>query len=125
MDRTNTCVGWIAAQATTGKDISNITVTTLSENGPTKDIVLSDDIWHTSLLRGPWKASFQQIWEMNKHTAYQRSEALGKLYAIPGFSEKAKLFIADLRRFGKDVKAQRRLHETKHEYFLGGNYFSP
>ena len=71
-----------------------------------KDIVLSNEIWHTSLLRGPWKADFQQIWEISNHTMYERNKALKKLHAIPGFNENAKLFIRDLRYFGKDIKAQ-------------------
>jgi len=56
---------------------------------------------------------------------YERNKALKKLHAIPGFNENAKLFIRDLRYFGKDIKAQNRLNETKHEYFLGGKYFLP
>lgn len=55
MCKTNLILGWITAQDTAGKAVSNITVSTMTQNRRPKEIVLTDDIWHTSLLRGPWK----------------------------------------------------------------------
>jgi hypothetical protein len=90
-----------------------------------KEITLTDAVWQTSLLRGPWKEEFQKLWELSKIAICQRNEALDQLHQIPDFTEMAKQFIRDLRCFGGDVKAQARLNDTKHEYFLGGKYFSP
>lgn len=54
----------------------------------------------------------------------QLNSALDELNAIPGFTDRSKLFIRDLRCFGRDQDAQNRLNGTKHEYYLGGVYFN-
>lgn len=85
---------------------------------------MTDDVWMTSLLRGPWKEEFQQIWETRKRITVQRNSALEELNTIPGFADRTKKFIRDLRYFGRDQEAQNRLNDTKREYYLGGVYFN-
>jgi hypothetical protein len=119
------CVtGWITSQVLEGKDVTDITVCTLTRNQRPKEVLLTDDVWMTSLLRGPWKEEFQQIWETRKRITVQRNSALEELNAIPGFADRTKMFIRDLRCFGQDQEAQNRLNDTKHEYYLGGVYFN-
>ncbi|KAH7305620.1 hypothetical protein BKA65DRAFT_601946 [Rhexocercosporidium sp. MPI-PUGE-AT-0058] len=119
-------LGWITAEVmTAGKDVSSISVTTVTKNGRPVHISLSHDVWTTSLLRGPWKEDFQNIWNISQGAAYQRNKALGTLRDIPNFEQFSKLFIRDLRCFGRDPRAQKRLNDTNHSFFLGQKYFAP
>lgn len=77
----------------------------------------------TSLLRGPWKDSFEAIWDERKGISLQRSEALASLQDLPEFNRRAQIFIRDLKCFGSDSRAQERLQHTKHEFYLGLPYF--
>lgn len=119
-------LGWITAEVLTGgKDASNICVTSITKNRRPVEISLNGDIWSTSLLRGPWKEDFQRIWDVSQSASYERNKALESLSNIPNFNRLSKLFIRDLRCFGKDLQAQKRLNDTNHPYFLGPKYFSP
>lgn len=100
-----------------GKDVASITVTTLSKNQRPIEITLNDTIWHTSLLRGPWKDEFQSLWEMSKSLVHRKTEALNQLKQIPNFEAMSKNFIRDLRCFGEDTAAQTRLNNTNHDFF--------
>jgi hypothetical protein len=107
-----------------GKDVSDIVIEAFTTKGRAKEVMLTDQIWQTSLLRGPWKNEFQQLWQASKHAAAKKIEALDSLKQIPGFENMAKLFIRDLKCFSRDEEARFRLEETKHEYYLGGIYFA-
>lgn len=52
-----------------------------------------------------------------------RKTALQNLNEIVGFKQRAKLFIHDLRHYGKDKRAQGRLDGISNKYFLGLPYF--
>jgi hypothetical protein len=119
-----TVPGWIGSGIVDGKDVTNIVIETLTKNRRPIQITLSDTIWHTSLLRGPWKDEFQSLWEMSKSWSHRKTEALSQLKQIPDFELMSKRFIRDLRCFGFDQAAQTRLNNTNHEFFLGSPYFS-
>ena len=71
------------------------------------------------------RKSFRSFGSSAKLPSTKETKHLTQLHQIPDFTEMAKQFIRDLRCFGGDVKAQARHNDTKHEYFLGGKYFSP
>lgn len=122
--RTDNCPGWIGSGIVDGKDVTNIVIETLAKNRRPIQITLSDTIWHTSLLRGPWKDEFQSLWEMSKSWSHRKTEALNQLKQIPNFELMSKGFMRYLRCFGFDQDAQNRLNNTNHEFFLGPPYFT-
>ena len=108
-----------------GRDLTDIQVTALTKNKRPVEIALTDDVWLTSLLRGPWKNDFQALWETNQSRQYKKRMALDELKREPGFEIASKLFIRDLRCFGNDTNAQTRLNGTNHGFFLGQPFFTP
>ena len=106
-----------------GKEISEIEVESLTPNRCPVRVLLTDKIWMTSLLRGPWEAEFLKLWDERKQIAHQRSSILDQLNSNPDFANNARQFIKDLRHFGQNVEVQNRLHHTQHEFFLGQPYF--
>lgn len=113
----------IQAQAAEGKDITDIEVQAITQRGRPIKFLLKPNVWMTSLLRGPWKDSFEAIWDERKGISLQRSEALASLQDLPEFNRRAQIFIRDLKCFGSDSRAQERLQHTKHEFYLGLPYF--
>lgn len=53
-------IGWISAQLCEVKDVIDNVVTTLTPNRQPKDVLLTSEIWMSSLLRGLWKKDFQE-----------------------------------------------------------------
>ncbi|KAE8342411.1 hypothetical protein BDV24DRAFT_162302 [Aspergillus arachidicola] len=118
-------LGWIMAEAEKGTPLHNIVVTSITLKGRPSDVKLSKDVWTRSLLRGPHKGKFLQIWGTYSETSVGRTDALDSLVSeFDYFSNNAKVFIRDLKLFGTKPESRTRPLSTHHRLFLGEPYFS-
>ncbi|OJJ69879.1 hypothetical protein ASPBRDRAFT_66942 [Aspergillus brasiliensis CBS 101740] len=118
-------IGWIMAEAEKGTPLHNIVVTSFTPKGRPSNLVLDRDTWTRSLLRGPNKNQFFDIWTKYSESAVRRTDALDKLHRdYDYFDKNAKVFIRDLKLFGSKPDSRTRLLGTRHRYFLGEPYFS-
>ncbi|KAI1324074.1 hypothetical protein F5Y16DRAFT_412257 [Xylariaceae sp. FL0255] len=92
-------LGWIDAKLNDSTPITKISVESLGPDGSMRKFVLSAEIWQKSLLRGPWKNN------------------------TPGFWQSCQNFVRDLRSFGSDSAARKRIENTGHQFYLGKPYF--
>ncbi|RAK95624.1 uncharacterized protein BO80DRAFT_321789, partial [Aspergillus ibericus CBS 121593] len=76
---TLTPIRWIMAEAEKGTLLHDIIVTSITPKGRPSNIRLDKDIWTKSLLRGPGKAQFLEIWTKYSESAMLRTDALEKL----------------------------------------------
>lgn len=102
---------------------TDISVESISSAGKLQNVLLTSDIWLTSLVRGPWSSAFRDFYEQGKTMTIQRTSALEELREESDFEVKSKLFIRDLQTFSSDRSAQDRLQNTNHQFYLGQPYF--
>ena len=119
----NPCVGAIDTSIGDGKKLTDVLVTARKPDSHERDIVLSKDIWLTSLVRGPWKESFLPIWNERLELESTHAALLAKFKQLPHFEWNVKVFIRDLMIY--DEHAARRLNETDRVFYLGVPYFTP
>ena len=90
-----------------------------------RKVRLTNQIWQTSLIRGPWRDPFLALWNKRIAVKSATEECISNLcQSVPDFSAKCEQFIRDLRSFGQDARAQARLEGTGDEFYLGLPYFS-
>lgn len=113
------------AEVEKGTALDEIIITSITPKGRPTSVKLDKDIWMRSLLRGPTKGQFLEIWNAFSERAVARSDALRALSAnFPYFDNNARLFVQDLKFFGSKSDARSRLLSTNHRFFLGEPYFS-
>ncbi|PYH33993.1 uncharacterized protein BO87DRAFT_426267 [Aspergillus neoniger CBS 115656] len=118
-------IGWTMAEAEKGTPLHNIVVTSITPKGRPVNLTLTRDTWTRSLLRGPNKNQFLEIWTKYSESAVRRTDLLDKLHRdYDYFDTNAKVFIKDLKLFGSKPDSRTRLLGTRHRYFLGEPYFS-
>ncbi|KAL8884408.1 MAG: hypothetical protein Q9215_007536 [Flavoplaca cf. flavocitrina] len=117
-------LGWIGAEMRKGVRITDIVVESIDNQGKIRKVLLTSEIWITSLIRGPWKGSFVPLFQEGQAKIIEKNAALDNLKKDPRFELAAKLFIRDLKTFGSDPKAQDRLMRTGSKFYLGEPYFS-
>ena len=121
---THSLLGYILPNINSGTKITDIVVHGSDSDNKAQPIPLTEDVWISQLLQGPWKQPFLRIWNELGPIEVQRSIQLESLKEVPHFEYNAKIFIRDLRRFQRDGEAWSRINETSHPYFLGPPYFS-
>ncbi|KAL9094134.1 MAG: hypothetical protein Q9165_003549 [Trypethelium subeluteriae] len=104
-------------------DLTSIKLCNTSVDGKDVYVQLHQHVWQTSLLRGPWKAEFQSIWD--KYIAVISSHAvpIEELQRLPSWKEGVTNFLDDLSNFASNEAAQRRLLGTNSAFSLGEPYF--
>lgn len=95
-----------------------------SPDGIVREFILSAEIWQKSLLRGPWKKTFAPVWDKQSKLHSAKNEALAEIAEVtPGFWQACQNFVRDLRSFGSDHGARKRIESTGHQFYLGKPYF--
>jgi hypothetical protein len=118
-------IGWIAAQVDSGKNLTEIRVTTRNEDGSEREFVLNKNFWTRSLLSPKYKEDFGPIWDKYVAGKAAKAHVLSDLKRTKGFAELCCLFVHDLRKFADNKASQERIMATCHEYFVGYPYFAP
>jgi hypothetical protein len=118
-------LGWITAEVDNGKIVTEISVTTLNEDGTNHEFVLNERFWTSSLLSPKYKSDFEGFWDKHLAQIVARKHVLDESKKMRGFSELCKLFVHDLRKFSDNESAQERLSASENAYFLGLPYFAP
>ncbi|KAJ5902338.1 hypothetical protein N7495_002866 [Penicillium taxi] len=112
----------IRSRFSSARPLTEIELQTFA-NGELVKTKLTREIWEGSLVRGPWKDSFLEIWTLYLRTASFRATQLAKLRKkYPNFNQNCIQFIQDLHTYERQG-SQTRLAQTGHEFFLGPPYF--
>ncbi|KAG8624974.1 hypothetical protein KVT40_006725 [Elsinoe batatas] len=97
----------------------------LREGKALTDMVLSEQVWQRSLIRGSSKDTYLPYWNAFTTARLGRESVLSEIATNVGnFPQDCQNFIHDLRVYGTDMKARARLDKTGHEFYLGEPYFS-
>ncbi|KAJ6257708.1 hypothetical protein Dda_7496 [Drechslerella dactyloides] len=116
-------LGWINAEISNGKSLTDITLHHTDVDGQELNFHLSESVWVTQLLRGASREQFLVIWETHQKLDRLREERLRELMKKPGFQDTVKVFIYGLHKFGSNKPSQMRLEGTLNEFCLGRPYF--
>ncbi|GAB1206030.1 hypothetical protein APSETT445_004711 [Aspergillus pseudonomiae] len=73
------------AGAGKGTSLQDIVVTSITLKGRPSDVRLTKDVWTRSLLHGPHKGKFLQIWGTYSETSVGRTDALDSLLSGFGY----------------------------------------
>lgn len=118
-------VGCVETAIAMHRPLTDIVAETIGPDGVARKAKLDADIWRTYIIRGDNRDWFKNAWDVFVRTQAKREELLGELAAAnPNFEKKCMDFICDLKRFGLDKKARKRLEGTNNQYYLGRPYFN-
>ena len=104
--------------------LTDIAVEYFDDDGQMNSLQLTPSVWERSLVRGPWRHYFAQLWERYTISTAERHAAIARLCeSQDNFTQSCLNFIHDLRTFGGRKDSRTRLEGTGHEFYLGKPYF--